>query len=103
MIISLLQALAFFLLTAGYVLRDYPWKGKSQARMRVFYSIFVLAILAFLSSIAVVFAGMEGEKSAFASGLVLVSVAAFGTTIILSMTVWPRKKKAMESGDQRAV
>ncbi len=103
MILSLLQALAFSLLAASYILRDYPWKSKSQARMRASYSVFALAILALLGSIAVAFSGMEGEKNPFASGLVVVSVAALVTSIILSMTVWARKKKDMAADDQRAV
>jgi TRAP-type C4-dicarboxylate transport system permease large subunit len=103
MIFSLLLALAFSLLTAGYILRDYPWKNESQTRVRAFYSVFALAILALLGGIAVALSGMEGEKNPFASGLVAVSAIAVGTVIILSMTVWPRKKKDMVADDQRAV
>lgn len=103
MIFSLLLALAFSLLTVGYILRDYPWKNKSQARTRAFYSVFALAILALLGGMAVSLSGMEGEKNLFASGLVVVGAVALGTTIVLSMVVWPRKKKDMAADDQRTV
>ncbi len=101
----ILQAVAFLLLSAAYVVRDYPWKKWGGKSRYVAGQVLLLLSLAALGSlVAVLVSGRGGEGNSVSGLFAVVAIFTFLVISILSLTAWPRAaKRDKESDDQRAV
>lgn len=96
MTLDIVQAVTFLLFSAAYVVRDYPWKNfGGRTQYRTWLALVGLALVGFISQIAILVTDDMGPKNPITQYIVLGSIFVFLVFAALSLLVWgPRKKNS---------
>lgn len=98
MTFDIVQTVTFLLFSAAYIVRDYPWKNfGGRTQYRTWLALVGLALVGFISQIAILVTDDQGPKNPVTQSIALGSIFVFLVIATFSFLVWgPRKKDAVK-------
>lgn len=95
---DIFQTATFLLISAAYIVRDYPWKNfAGPAQRRVSLALLGLSLVGCLSMLSMLVTGDVGPNNSVTQNMALGSIIVFLVVATLSLFMWgPRKNNAVK-------